>query len=479
FVKDLDDTQAQIERIVENFQRRDPSFMEQGEAVAALMQLTDRDVSEVANRLGQSVSWVRRRAKLPNLISAWREELAKDDTPYSAIRNSVNKLEEVAVLPPATQRVLLDSKVLRYLKTTKAMRNIIAKHFLNLDAKPWTRTWEKKTFSGSGKMRWDACMKRSDRENALFADPDDPNTGKKMCLDPECWPAKCRAWGPSRNTDTPGRGPGRQGYRFGGDTLDEDFSVTPLRYHQYDERDEEDAEREGYTAAIGVIVDGAEIGTTRNIWLSVPEEDEDDNLAEVRGWRSDSTSKYQQRRELAELISADITAYLEDIDTNATATTAQLADRKIRAAVWFGLGGYANSEEEDPRLDDPEWNPLAWAWAETIEYIAEHVAMVSAEAIARLYDKDEETNADRTAAALVAMFEIPLDVITTRAPEALYNAPCREEADHTENDPDPDDKDGAAPDMLPAVVDMDELTDPADSISVANDPYLQVLAIAQ
>lgn len=151
FVKSLDDTQAQIERIVENYQRRDPSFMEQGEAVAALMQLTDRDVSEVANRLGQSVSWVRRRAKLPNLIPAWREELAKDNTPYFAIRDHINQLEEVAVLPAATQQIILDSGVLRYVKTTKELRNTIAKHFMDLDAKPWSRAWEKKAFSGSGK----------------------------------------------------------------------------------------------------------------------------------------------------------------------------------------------------------------------------------------------------------------------------------------------------------------------------------------
>ncbi len=191
FVKDLDETQAQIERIVENFQRRDPSFMEQGEAVAALMQLTDRDISEVANRLGQSVSWVRRRAKLPNLIPAWREELAKDKTPYFAIRDSVNKLEELAILPPATQQSILESNILRYIKTTKEMRVAIAKLFMHLDAKPWSREWEKKAFSGSGKRRCDACMKRSDRESALFADPDNPNAGQKMCLDPECWQNKC------------------------------------------------------------------------------------------------------------------------------------------------------------------------------------------------------------------------------------------------------------------------------------------------
>lgn len=180
-IKNLDDTQAQIERIIENYQRRDPTFMEQGEAVATLMELTDRDIAEVANRLGQSVSWVRRRAKLPNLISAWREELEKDNTSYPTIRNSINKLEDLAILPPTTQQILFDTKVLRYVKTTKEMRDIIARLFMNLDAKPWTRKWEKKEYSGSGKKRCDACMKRSDRENALFADPDAPIT-KKACV---------------------------------------------------------------------------------------------------------------------------------------------------------------------------------------------------------------------------------------------------------------------------------------------------------
>ncbi len=479
FIKNLDDTQAQIERIVENYQRRDPSFMEQGEAVAALLQLTDRDVAEVANRLGQSVSWVRRRAKLPNLIPAWREELAQDDTPYNAIRISVNKLEEISVLPPATQQVLYDSKVLRYVKTTKELRNTIAKHFMNLDAKPWTRAWEKKAFSGSGKKRCDACMKRSDRENALFADPDDPNTGKKMCLDPECWKAKCLSWCKSLIADTPGMVPIRSVYCYGDDMKDY-FGVEPLRYYQYQNRDDEDAEREGYTAATGVIVDGPEIGTTRNIWLAVPDvddEDEDD-LSEVHGWRSDFTTRHQQRHDLAELIRADITAYLEDIDINATATAAQLAERKTRAAVWFGLGGYANSEEDDPRLDDPEWNPLAWAWAETIEYVADHVATVSAEDIAKLYDDDTKTAADHTAAALVAMFDIPLDVITTRATEALYTATLHNEAGEEADDPGDNvdaDEDADNPDPIEPIGAQD-LTTPDDHIRLESHPYLATLA---
>ena len=237
FIKDLDDTQAQIERIVENFQRRDPSFMEQGEAVAALMELTDRDVSEVANRLGQSVSWVRRRAKLPNLIPAWRDELAKTDTPYSAILTSVNKLEEIAILPPATQQTLLESKALRHIKTMKEMRGLIGKLFMRLDAKPWSREWEKKAYSGSGKKRCDACMKQSDRECALFADPDNPAAGEKICLDPQCWKNKSLAWCKHLLTTNPGMIPIQQGYSYAND-LAEFFGVKPLASYEWKERDD-------------------------------------------------------------------------------------------------------------------------------------------------------------------------------------------------------------------------------------------------
>ena len=485
FVKSLDDTQAQIERIVENYQRRDPSFMEQGEAVAALMQLTDRDVSEVANRLGQSVSWVRRRAKLPNLIPAWREELAKDNTPYFAIRDHINQLEEVAVLPAATQQIILDSGVLRYVKTTKELRNTIAKHFMDLDAKPWSRAWEKKAFSGSGKKRCDACMKRSDRENALFADPNDANTGKKMCLDPECWKSKCLSWCKSLIAANPGMVPLRHGYSYGADNLAEYFGVKPISYYNWEERDETEA-REGYAEAVGVFVDGPKIGTTRNIWLEEPgeDDDEDTDVSQVHTWRENHTNKYRERQALAELIAADIVAYLEDIDVNATIPIAQLSSNQIRAALWFGVYGYANSEEENASLDNPDWSPLAWAWGQTAEHIAEHVAHVAAEDIAQLYNGDRDTDADAdNAAALVAMFEIPLDTITTRASDKLHKAiDADKDANSQDNINGTDDmmaKDSPEPSAPAVTSDMDELTDPGDSISIECVPYLQTLADAQ
>ncbi len=424
-VKDLDDTQAQIERIVENYQRRDPSFMEQGEAVAALMELTDRDVSEVANRLGQSVSWVRRRAKLPNLIPAWREELAKESTPYFTIRAHVGRLEEIAVLPASTQKIILDSNVLRYAKTTKEIRNSIAKHFMSLDAKPWTRAWEKKAFTGYDKNRCAASMRRRARANALIADPADPPAGKKQCLDPECWKSKCLSWCKNLIAESPGMVPMRQGYGYDSDNLAEYFGVKPLSYYDWEERSESEA-REGYVAAVGVFVNGPEIGTVKSIWLeeSVESDDEDGDVSEIHNWRTGKINTFQMRRELAEIIAADITAYLADIDTHAAIPTAQLAERQIRAAAWFGLYGYVDSErEEDASLADPNWNPIAWAWEQTAEHIAEHVASVAAEEIAQLFNGDRDTTAAKaTSAALVAMFEIPLDVITTRATTELHQA---------------------------------------------------------
>ena len=482
-VKDLDDTQAQIERIVENFQRRDPSFMEQGEAVAALLQLTDRDVSEVASRLGQSVSWVRRRAKLPNLIPAWREELAKDGTPYFAVRDSIEKLEEIAVLPPATQQTILDTKVLRYVKTTREMRSVINKLFMNLEAKPWTREWEKKAFSGSGKKRCDACMKRSDRENALFADPDDPNSDKKMCLDPACWQSKCLSWCKSLISDNPGMVPMRQGYNWNKDNLGEFFGVKPLSSYDWEERDEAE-EREGYAAAFGVVVDGPEIGTTKPIWMEAPTDDgdesnDDDNVSAIHHWRENSVNRHRERAALAELIAADITAYLADIGTHAAIPAAHFADRQLRAGVWFGISGYVNSEEENTSPGDPDWNPLAWAWEQIAERIALYVADIAAEDIAQLYNGDRDYATHKaTAAAFVSMFSIPLDMIATRATDTLYTTT------HAESEPASDTATEAAADnseagMRISADDADYLTDPSDSISIKRLSYFPVLAGAQ
>ena len=407
------------------------------------------------------------------MIPAWREELAQDNTPYCAIRDSVNKLEEIAVLPQATQQAILETGVLRHVKTTKELRKKIARLFMSLDAKPWSREWEKKAYSGSGKKRCDACMKRSDRNSALFADPDNPNAGQKMCLDPECWKNKSLAWCKHLLTTSPGMLPIRQGFGYAND-LTEFFGVKPVASYEWQERGEAET-REGYAALVGVVVDGAAIGTTKPVWIREPAEDdgEDSDVSTAHAWQRSNTNRHREREALAELMIADVTAYLADIDTNATAPAAELAGNKLRAAAWFGISGYATSEDEPASPDDPDWNPLAWAWEQTTERIARHVAHTTASAITQIYNGDSDAEADAAnTAALASMFEIPLDMIATRAADTLYTA-THDEQGNTDSATMEDSPEPADP---VAAHDIDALTDPDDTIPVS---YLHVLANAQ
>ena len=90
------------------------------------------------------------------------------------------------------------------------------------------------------------------------------------------------------------------------------------------------------------------------------------------------------------------------------------------------------------------------------------------------------------AAALAAMFEIPLDVIATRATEELHRA-TREgkDADSRDDAENAEDAGGVAvedtPEPAAPVADAgaEEFTDPNDYIRIENIPYLHALADAQ
>lgn len=423
FVKDLDDTQAQIEAIVENFQRRDPTYLEQGEAVAALMKLTNRDVAEIANRLGQSPAWVYRRARLPNLISAWRDELAQESTPYIRIRESVNKLEEIAILPPAMQQLLLEQNTLRDARTIKDMRKIIGRYCMELDKKPWTRDWERKAYSGSSKKRCSDCMKRSDRINALFPNPDAIGNGKKMCMDQECWQGKCLAWCQSRINNIPGAVPIHENYVYNPDRekMENYFGIQPLSYWQYQKREEGETENNGYIAGEGIYVDGSAIGSVQPIWIPKPSDqeendDEEDNkdIADIQAWRERKAALMETRQLLFEAICREIVEYLANVYDYISVTSVELFARQLRACCWFGINE-SRYNDDQPRIDDPEWHPFDKAWAEAACNIAEFIAQVTAETTLEPPEYQQTSDEDKeTASALCKMFEIPLDMITTK-----------------------------------------------------------------
>lgn len=431
-VKQLDDVQARIESFIENFHRLNPSFFEEGEAVAYLLKITKNNAVEVANRFGKSPSWVRRRAKLQNLAPEWREELENPRTIYHHIKEAASKIEEIAILPQSAQRELLHAGTLRQSSTLREIQKTLSRFFMSLDAKPWTRDWEKKKYSSV--KRCDACKNRSDRDNVLFVDPDAIGTGKAMCQNIECWLNKSLEWAKHLTTTQADIVPVYTSHvEPNSEQMREFFGCKPASPWEWESREEGQNEMDGFKPAKGVIVHGPEVGKVFDIWLEADTEDEDEEESE------DTASAYaiyeqkrkeqEQRRTLQKAISADICDYLHHVGDYGKMHSVALAHNKLKAAVWFGFGGYC-MEKDHKNFDSDEWNPLDVAWNDAIDDIAALVANIAVmditgEAYFGHMGEEEKIQAD----ALRRMFDIPIDVITMKAIEENATIPTEAESE--------------------------------------------------
>lgn|GEM_PF-2070524 len=422
-VKQLDDVQARIESFIENFHRLNPSFFEEGEAVAYLLKATKNNAVEVANRFGKSASWVRRRAKLQDLAPEWRAELENPKTAYHHIKEAASKIEEIAILPQSEQRELLRTGTLRQVCTLREMQQTLSRFFMSLDAKPWSRDWEKKKYSSV--KRCDACKNRSDRDNVLFVDPDAIGTGKAMCQNIACWLNKSLEWAKHLITTQADIVPVYTSHAVPNrEKMQEFFGCKPASPWEWESREDGETDMDGYKAAKGVIIHGPEVGKVLDIWLEADasSDDEGENDSE------DTASAYelyeqkrlaqQQRQEMKDAICADITDYLKQVDSYIAMHSVALAYNKLKAAVWFGFGGYSDSSDH-LNFDSDDWNPLDCAWNAAIDNIATLVANVAilditGESLYGYYIKEEDK---ALAAALCRLFEIPIDVIKTKALE--------------------------------------------------------------
>lgn len=358
-VKEVDDSQAQIERLTENMQREGLSFLEEGDGVAALLEVTNNDYAEVANRLRCEESWVRRRAKLPNLTQAWREELANPETQYSKIRDAATKLEEIAILPPTTQDALLaNGFLLCHQNTIKKMREALAKWFMNLDAAPWSRAWVIKL---SSSKRCANCTKRSDKELKLFSDLNAAASDKdvvKLCLDPSCWRQRIADWCKYLLQETPDAEILWDGFGSDDDFCVEQYGRAPLRgveWDEYDEEDEIDPEsliEHGRRKAIGVFVGGARAGVRTHILVNTDAaaEKDDGELRERLETRRAEVEAQQRRgpaieQQIEKLLPADV----QELRTAALA--AGIGEFEFMAtllnwACWTGSLGSVRHEDD-------------------------------------------------------------------------------------------------------------------------------------
>lgn len=186
----LSDGEALELTVTENLQREDLHPLEEANGVAALLEHGD-DYRTVADRLGKSLGWVARRARLIHLTPAWRERAADPDGPYS--RWSGAHFELVARLEPAVQDALLEDEyqALEYraerLRVTE-LQGILVEYTRELKRFPW-KLEDESLLPEAGACS--ACPKRSSCHPGLFEQAIDGKTAANdRCLDAHCFDAK-------------------------------------------------------------------------------------------------------------------------------------------------------------------------------------------------------------------------------------------------------------------------------------------------
>jgi ParB/RepB/Spo0J family partition protein len=187
---DLDDQQALELIVTENLQREDLHPLEEAHGVASLL-CSGHTSADVADRLGKSLGWVARRARLAKLSDTWRKLVGSKKSPVSEW--TAEMLELVARLEPKAQAEFYQAKqhaIANRLIDLHDLRGWLADWTRELRLAPWAQddaTLDPQAGACS------TCPKRSSCNPGLF---DDDETDRKKsgpgdrCLDATCWSRK-------------------------------------------------------------------------------------------------------------------------------------------------------------------------------------------------------------------------------------------------------------------------------------------------
>ena len=186
----VDDQRAEEITCIENLQRENLHFLDEADVIARLLRGTTQ--TALAARLGRTVAWVCRRARLATLSDRWKEQIR--DPESFASRWSDAHCEAIAVLEPPAQDDLLGT--LRHSLqipglTAKQLSRLIGDQTRTVASFPW-RASDADLDPQAGACS--ACPCRSSRHPSLFepaAPADDRGAGSRVprgdrCLDPTC-----------------------------------------------------------------------------------------------------------------------------------------------------------------------------------------------------------------------------------------------------------------------------------------------------
>ncbi len=181
-----------------NFAREDLTPLEQGKAVATLLEKYKDDTKAVASKLGKSIRWVLERAHIhKNLTKAWKEAIAEE----SNFREwTTAHLQKIAGFPAKVQDEILewanDQTGHFYgdeVVTVKELEKELADWLKLLRLAPWDMDDK---FLIKNDPTCEKCKNRSSAQPGLFDDVLDDDQIKKndRCLWPGCWDRKYAAW---------------------------------------------------------------------------------------------------------------------------------------------------------------------------------------------------------------------------------------------------------------------------------------------
>jgi len=182
-VRQLTDREALELLVFENFDRVDLTPMEEGRAVAMLLE-AGYEAGEIASRMGKSRQWIARRANLLNLTKQW-QTIAEDKNVSAA------HLELIARYDPQTQARLIpeltdyDFEALFMGPVSlDELRRRLADEMRELMLAPWNLD---DTVLDAKAGACSNCPKRSGCQPDLFGDETE---GGDRCLDEGCWDGK-------------------------------------------------------------------------------------------------------------------------------------------------------------------------------------------------------------------------------------------------------------------------------------------------
>lgn len=198
-LREMDDRTAVALLVTENLQRRNPTPLEQGRGIQAMIE-AGWELDGIAAELGMSPGVVARRRQLTHLVPAWQELIDNQD--HRASKAPVAVLERIARLPAEVQVSLAndaadDSLGRDWLDDVECFRSAVEMEMLtDLAAAGWSLD-DATLYPEAGACS--ACPKRSGAQPLLWDDEvvdvqsarkTSPGVRPDRCLDPACYRAK-------------------------------------------------------------------------------------------------------------------------------------------------------------------------------------------------------------------------------------------------------------------------------------------------